>query len=69
MNIIGSCVVIGMILPIFWVLMFVSMLVYLKTMQIYLVTGREVKRLEALTKTPNMSHYNESITGTLSKNI
>ncbi len=64
-NIVGSCIVIGMVLPIFILVVAGALYFYWKIIKIYLLTGREVKRLESLQRTPNLSHFNETITGTL----
>ncbi|KAL4440937.1 hypothetical protein ABPG74_009350 [Tetrahymena malaccensis] len=62
-QLIATCIMIGIILPLFFIVFFITFFIYVRIIGYYLITAREIKRLEANTRAPVISHYQESING------
>ncbi|KAL4488821.1 hypothetical protein ABPG72_016474 [Tetrahymena utriculariae] len=62
-QLIATCIMIGVILPLFFIVFFIAFFIYVRIIGYYLITAREIKRLEANTRAPVISHYQESING------
>jgi ABC-type multidrug transport system fused ATPase/permease subunit len=56
---------IGILLPIFLAVAFVSLIVYVYIINYFLITSREVKRIEATTRAPLISNLQEALNGTI----
>lgn len=62
-QLIATCIMISVILPLFVAVFIISFYVYIKVIRYYLVTAREIKRVEANTRAPVISNFQETING------
>jgi len=53
----GTCIMIGVILPLFFAVFAVAAVIYIRVIRYYLVSAREIKRIEANTRAPVISVF------------
>jgi len=56
-QLIGTCIMIGVILPLFFAVFAMALVIYVKVIRYYLVSAREIKRIEANTRAPVISVF------------
>jgi len=62
-TLIATCIMISVILPLFLVVFVVALVLYVRVIRYYLLSAREIKRIEANMRAPVISAFQESING------
>lgn len=61
---VSTIILIGVILPIFFAVSIIGLYVFAKIIQYYLISAREIKRIESNARSPVISNFQEAINGT-----